>query len=43
MIKYTQNKIYLPLYSLTEKQHMYCKAVPKTSSFGMFHFSASVS
>lgn len=29
MIKYTQNKIYLHLYSLTKKQHVYCKAVLK--------------
>lgn len=34
MIKYTQNKIYLSLYSLAEK-NMYYKAVPKTSSFGI--------
>lgn len=42
MIKYTQNKIYLPLYSLTENNTCIVKLCRK-SSFGMFHFSASVS
>lgn len=42
MVKYTQNNIYFSLYPLTEN-NTYCKAVLKTRSFGMFHFSASVS
>lgn len=32
--------MYLPLYSVSEN-NTYCKAVLKTSSFGMFHISAN--